>query len=258
MTPHWRGIAIFVGGTYGLSILGCLLVAQGHDIGGLMFILSPLLTAVGLRVIGREGWKTAGLRLNLRGNGFDYALALLVFPALVLVSLLMGAQLGALSFTDGFLPRYFPAILAMLPVTMFYAVCEEFGWRGYLEPQLETLGVPDLRRHLLVGVIWTLWHIPYLATFGQMADIPVLLFIPIYLTETLAMAVWYGVSRKRSNSVWPAVIAHGGANAIMWPLVVDGMIISHSELWISPRPDAILSMLILVAVAGFVWRGRKR
>ncbi len=257
MNASWRNIVTYVVGAYALSVFGCLLVAWGHDVGGLVSIVSPILMAVSLRTLGRDGWKTAGLWMNLRGHSRDYALALLVFPALVALSLALGARLGTLTLSDGFFARYLPAIFAMLPITMLYAVFEEFGWRGYLEPQLETLGVPDLKRHLLVGLIWTIWHIPYLMTFGNVADIPLYLFMPIYLIETLAMAVWYGVSRKRTNSVWPAVIAHGGANAIMWPLVMTADLVQiQNGLWISPRPDAALSMCLLIAVAAFVWRRR--
>ncbi|MCG3267853.1 CPBP family intramembrane glutamic endopeptidase [Yoonia sp. I 8.24] len=252
-----RNIVIYVAGAYALSVLGCLLVAWGHDVGGLVFVVSAILMALSLRAFGGDGWKTAGFRPTFAGHAFDYALALLVFPALVALSLVLGAALGTLTLFDGFVALYLPAILAMLPITMLYAVFEEFGWRGYLEPQLEILGVPDLKRHLLVGLIWTIWHISYLMTFGNVADIPLYLFMPIYLIETLAMAVWYGVSRKRTNSVWPAVIAHGCANAIMWPLVMTAdLVIIHNGLWISPRPDATLSMCLLIAVAAFVWRRR--
>ena len=42
--------------------------------------MSPLLLAVGLRTLGREGWADAGLRLG-RERGW-YAVALLLFPVL--------------------------------------------------------------------------------------------------------------------------------------------------------------------------------
>lgn len=256
MTASWRNVVIFVVGAYALSITGGVLSANGHDIGGLVFIVGPIAMAVVLRVFAREGWKTAGLRANLRGHLVDFTLSLLVFPTLVAVSLVLGAAFGTLTLADEFVARYFPAILAVLPFTMLYAIFEEFGWRGYLEPQLEILSVPDLPRHLLVGLIWTAWHIPYLLTFGDVAEIPIYLFVPIYLAAILAMAVWYGVSRKRTNSVWPAVIAHGCANGMMWPLIMDDMIDIHDHLWISPRPDAVVSTLLLIGVASFVWRRR--
>ena len=256
MNASWRNIVIFVGGAYALSTIGCLLVARGRDVGGLIFIIGPVLMATLLRTVTRDGWRTAGLRLNLHGHRFEYALAFLFFPVLVGVSLGFGGAIGSLTISDDFMARYLPAALAMLPITMINAVCEEFGWRGYLEPQLEILGVPDFRRYISVGVIWTLWHIPYLMTFGNPADMPLVLLIPIYLIATLAMAVWYGVVRKTTNSVWPAVVAHGGANAIMWPLIVGGMVEIHNPIWISPRPTSAFSMVMLIVLAAYVWRRR--
>ncbi len=252
----WRNIGIFVGGVYALSILGGVIVTLGYEIGGLVFIISPILMAVMLRMFAGEGWSTAGLRLNLRGHGFDYALALLVWPVLVMISLVGGTVTGALELPDDIIARWWPAFLVILPLTMIYALFEEFGWRGYLEPQIEALGVPDLTRHLLVGGIWTLWHIPYLMTFGVMGTLPLWVFAPIYLIETLAMAVWYGVVRKRTDSVWPAVIAHGLGNAIMWPLIIGELVVIQQELVFAPRPDSLLMGGLLVVIAALVWRRR--
>ena len=76
-----------------LSALGGLVMAASADpgtsAGALLFVLSPMLLAVGLRTIGREGWADAGLRLG-RERGW-YAVALLLFPVLFAVPIALGA-----------------------------------------------------------------------------------------------------------------------------------------------------------------------
>ena len=79
-----RGVLIYAVGVLVLSMLGGLVMAASPDPetspGALLFVLSPILMAVGLRTLGREGWADAGLRLG-RERGW-YAVALLLFPVL--------------------------------------------------------------------------------------------------------------------------------------------------------------------------------
>ena len=118
--------------------------------GALLFVLSPLLMAVGLRTLGREGWADAGLRLG-RERGW-YAVALLLFPVLFVVPVVLGALIGDVHVAPGAAERFAVLFATGLVARLTFAAFEEFGWRGYLEPRLAALGVPALRRHLAVGV----------------------------------------------------------------------------------------------------------
>ena len=127
--------------------------------------MSPLLLAVGLRTIGREGWADAGLRLG-RERGW-YAVALLLFPVLFAVPVVLGALTGDVHVAPGAAERFAALFATGLVARLTFAAFEEFGWRGYLEPRLAALGVPALRRHLAVGVLWAVWHVPYIVAFGD-------------------------------------------------------------------------------------------
>ena len=70
-----------------------------------------------------------------RGRGAGHPLPALVWPGLFAVTLFVAP------FVNGLV-----------------AFGEELGWRGYLLPKLLPLG--RLRAHLLLGVIWSLWHLP--------------------------------------------------------------------------------------------------
>lgn len=82
---------------------------------------------------------------------------------------------------------------------------EEYGWRGYLLPQLLPLGQwPAL---LLTGAIWGVWHAPLLLigwNYPKHHVLGVLLFT-IALTIIGTLIGW---TRLATGSVWPAVIAH--------------------------------------------------
>ena len=112
-----------------------------------------------------------------------------------------------------------------------FAAFEEFGWRGYLEPRLAALGVPALRRHLAVGVLWAVWHVPYIVAFGDgYTDLPLAAQLPLFTVAVLAMAVIWGVARDRTGSVWPAVLGHGIANAVAFPLLAADVVVIDSPL----------------------------
>lgn len=42
-------------------------------------------------------------------------------------------------------------------IVMWALVAEELGWRGYLQEKIEA-HVGDVLTHLIVGIIWTVWH----------------------------------------------------------------------------------------------------
>ncbi len=93
---------------------------------------------------------------------------------------------------------------------------EEWGWRGYLLPKLMKL-MPKIPAILLTGVIWGLWHIPYVIAglnYGmEYAGYP---YLGILLMTVFCVFVGIFLSYVtiRCNSCIPAIIAHGAVNAI--------------------------------------------
>ncbi len=82
---------------------------------------------------------------------------------------------------------------------------EEYGWRGFLQPELIRLG--RVRGVLLVGIIWGIWHWPIIWMGYNYPGQPVLgsLFMVAYciiLAYFLAYAVF------KSKGVWTAAYLH--------------------------------------------------
>jgi len=253
----WRGIVIYAVGVLVLSVVGSVILAGSPDKatspGALLFVLSPVLMAVGLRTIGREGWSDAGLRLG-RERGW-YVFAALWMPAALGVALLVGALTGQVHGGPDGLPLFATLVATGLVARTTFAAFEELGWRGYLEPRLAALGVRGLRRHLAVGALWGVWHVPYILAMGDdYTTVPLAVQIPLFLVAVLAMAVVLGVMRARTGSVWPAVVEHGIANAVAFALLDERVVVVDDPLVLAARPEGLVVLLLLVASAVVVWR----
>ena len=94
---------------------------------------------------------------------------------------------------------------------LFLSIGEEFGWRGYLEPELWSINQRAVLNHVFIGIIWGLWHFPILI-FAPDNDISAAQ-LAMVLTGSVALAIIYGQMRLRSGSVWPCVILHAVSNA---------------------------------------------
>lgn len=104
--------------------------------------------------------------------------------------------------------------LHVVMVTLFGALGEEIGWRGYLLPQLHGLG---LRRALLIsGLLHGLWHLPAMiwTPFYHGAGNR-LIIIPLFLLTLTMAGVCYGYLRLTTASIWSAALAHSRFN-IFW------------------------------------------
>lgn len=253
----WRNVTIYAVGVMVLSVLGALALAGAEDKstspGALLFVLSPILMAVALRTLGRDGWADAGLGIG-RERGW-YVFGALWIPAASAVALLVGALTGRVHAGDGGLSLFGTLVATGLVARTLFALFEEWGWRGYLEPRLQALGVRGLRRHLAVGALWAVWHVPYILAMGsEYTDVPLALQIPLFTVAVLAMAVVLGVMRARTGSVWPAVVEHGLANAVAFALLDPGVVRIDAPLAFAARPESLVVLPILVATAVVVWR----
>ena len=96
-------------------------------------------------------------------------------------------------------------------INSVFAAGEEIGWRGWLQPALMPLGAwPAI---LITGVAWGLWHSPLILlgyNFGRTDIIGVLFMVG----GCVMWGLFLGWLRLRTDSVWPAALAHGSLNAV--------------------------------------------
>jgi membrane protease YdiL (CAAX protease family) len=146
----------------------------------------------------------------------------------------------------GFFGRVLPADrvaelkrqLAVLPVHPFWLVLaggtlagltingvaglgEELGWRGFLQSEWRALGF--WKSSWLIGLIWGVWHTPFILHGYNYPGHPVAGVFMMTLW-TILFAPLIGYVRLRSGSVFAAAMMHGAINgtAIAPAIVVRG------------------------------------
>ena len=234
-----------------------------QSLGALVWLVTPALSGILLRAFGGDGWKDAGFRLNLISGWRWYLVAILVYPLAALLTFGLATLMGAVS-TDGFATQGFDAYLSAVGIiaagSLMKNIFEEFAWRGYLTPRLEAAKVPALLNHLIVGVLWWAWHIPYYYYFldrtvlgSYLGNMNISTFLVLALISILLTAILFGELRLLSKSVWPVFILHNLINGLSMPLILNGFIKLNgwSGIILSPTNDGIIAS-ILLGVAGLL------
>ncbi|WP_382304426.1 CPBP family intramembrane glutamic endopeptidase [Herbiconiux sp. UC225_62] len=154
--------------------------------------------------------------------------------------------------------------LVMLPAAAFInlvpALGEELGWRGWLLPKLLPLGpVPAI---VISGVIWGLWHAPLILLGYNYPDAPGWLGLIAMVGVCIVFGGVFGWLRLRSDSVWPAALAHAAFNGAAGTYLVFSLAGEHIDTtqatvlgwsgWIVP----LALVIVLVATGQFrrPWR----
>jgi hypothetical protein len=233
-----------------------------QSLGVLVWLTTPALAGIFLRAFGGDGWKDAGLGLNLVSGWIWYLVAILVYPLASFLTFSLGAALGIVR-TDGFAAQGFRAYLTVAG-TMFVGslmknIFEEFAWRGYLTPRLDAAKVHPMVNHLIVSIIWMSWHLPYYYYYLDRTALnsAVTTSIPVFiLTGYLVMfptAILFGELRLLSKSVWPVFILHNVINALSTPLLINGFLKLNGPLGFifTPTNEGIVTS-ILFGVAGWM------
>ena len=233
-----------------------------QSLGALVWLASPALAGILLRAFGGDGWKDAGLGLNLRSGWIWYLVAILVYPLAALLTFGLAIATGAIS-AEGFARQGFGAYLSavglMVIGSLVKNVFEEFAWRSYLTPRLEAAKVPRLLNHLIVGILWWSWHLSYYAYYLDKATLNSLMttslpvFLVLGLVSLIPTAILFGELQLASKSTWPAFILHNLINGLSTPLIINGFIKLNLPLGriLTPTNEGILTSILLGA-AGLV------
>ena len=95
----------------------------------------------------------------------------------------------------------------MLSMSFLFAIGEEIGWRGYLLEKLGHRVSSFLKRSLLLGLIWGIWHVPIYMKLGSS-----IFSISIFLVNVCLISIVYSWLFEQQKSIWPTVCAHAVHN----------------------------------------------
>jgi membrane protease YdiL (CAAX protease family) len=240
-----------------------------QSVGALIWLTSPALSGFALRAFGGDGWKDSGFGLNLPSGWKWYLLALLVYPLAALLTFGLGALFGIVS-ADGFAAQGFGAYLSAAGVIFVGSLMknffEEFAWRGYLTPRLEAANVHPMLNHLIVGVLWMSWHLPYYYYYldrdvlNGAITISLPAFIAVGYLVMFPTAILFGELRLLSKSVWPVFLLHNVINALSMPLLMNGFIevSGLSGFIFTPTNEGVITSILFGAAGWMVYRHRTR
>jgi hypothetical protein len=275
-SPTLRNLTIFLFCIIFFPWLGWWLDVQGgndphnqqQSLGWLLFIITPLATSLLLRAFAGDGWKDLGINPAFKGNGKWYLFAVLFHPISIALILLVGAVVGVTSIPDLSTAKFAligQAILVALIPNFIKNIFEEFAWRGYLAPKVQSVIKNPLIGHVLVGIVWFTWHLPYYLVLLSPADLQkstslslgVLLFMTFL--GIIPTAIVYGEVRAQTNSVWPTVLIHVSANVFFDALVTLKFFSFSSNLADLIFSPALLGMVVIAlntAVGFWLYRTR--
>ncbi len=232
-----------------------------ESLGMLLWIITPLAACLLLRAFAGDGWKDLGIKLNFKGNVLGYIVALLVFPIITALILIIGKVSGAVIFS-GFSSRTTGVFLQVFALGLFPGffknIFEEFGWRGYLTPKIGSLKLNDYIGHLIVGLIWALWHIPYYLFFLDRVllkgytTLSFGTFIPLALLSIIAYSFVFGEIRLLTNSIWPIVLMHMVEDALINPLLIENFIEIKPGMDFFFSPGVSILVIIFFVTSGVV------
>lgn len=265
-----RNVLIFSGvvlasGWVGYAIDTALHSPPDQQLGKLLWLVLPLLTALALRTFAGDGWKDVGLAPALRGNGAWYAVSFLLYPIVTGLGVLLGSGFGLISLANFSLPLVFSAFVAGIVPSLFKNIFEEFAWRGYLAPKVKAVVRSDVWGYVIVGLVWGCWHIPYLLFYFGSAEIQaaaaqtITTLIPVAILNLIVATIAYNEIRFLSGTVWTAVLMHTMCNALTEMLTVQGFIRIKAGMgvWVSPGHNSILTAVLFLGVGLLLRKARK-
>ena len=235
-----------------------------ESLGALIFIATPLLCTILLRLFGGDGWKDLPIKLKFKQNTFWYLFAFAIYPVVIGVTLFFGNLMGWVDASKFSIVAYLPIFAAAFWPEFIKNIFEESVWRGYLTVKMEQLTKNEWLIYLVVALVWQIWHLPYylillddayLAKFFPYGEV---LFV---ITGFFVIGVWtimYTEIFFLSRSLWLVVLMHTMEDSLN-PLISEGFVNIPSEYnWLISPSLWIIPLTIYLCVGLYLRKIRKK
>lgn len=229
--------------------------------GMLIWILSPLVTALILRIFAGDGWQDFGIRWNIKGNLAWYGVSLLVYPVCLAIIVLTGLAFSKITMAAVGTAFLISTTVMVLIQQMIKNVFEEFAFRGYLAPKIYSLSLNTFIAHAVVGLVWGLWHVPYIRAITTYSTEALATLVPRFLLGAIAASVVYGEIRLKTNSVWPAWLMHTVGATVAGVPIICGLyhFSDNSGTCVLPVFESwmMIGLFLLAGIGLYHWRTKK-
>lgn len=260
-----RNLIIFTLLVNGLAWLGPLLGGDPTNpgLGLLVWGTAPIVAALVMRFVIRDK-VSLGFRPAFKGNGTWYTLSILIYPLSFVLVLTVGVAVGASTINNLTAASFLTAMLPIAVTAFIFSLFEEVGWRGYLTPKIHHLNA-GLLGYVFGGLIWASWHLPHMQILWAHTSEEMITLLPRFILGTIISFILYGEIRRRTGSVWPAVLMHGLGNTLANTLLA-GYVDSTAFVTLTPGwewfssfgVEGVLMMVIFVLVGGVLYRNRNQ
>lgn len=182
--------------------------------------------------------------IRLRGIWVWTILALVLFPALLLISIPIDSILNKHPLSSYLFPEISLALIGLITIKFFYqffffnAIGEEIGWRGFVLPRLQARTSPLLAA-LIISLFWTSWHFFFWKAEGQPILAPEFL-VAMFIGHMLASLLIVWICNRANGSILVAGFAHAALNTAQ-------AFIPFRDIW-SLYPILLIAALILILV----------
>ena len=224
-----------------------------ESLGSGIFIASPIVCMILLRLLGSDGWKDFPLKPRFKQNFRWYIFAIAVYPVVIGITLFVGKLLGWVDVSKFSVATYLPVFAtAFLPV-FIKNILEETAFRGYLTVKMEQLTQNEWVIYVVVAFVCQIWHLPYNLIF--LDDAYQVTFFPyskvlFVFVSFVVIAVWtimYTEIFFLSRSLLLVVLMHSMKD-VFNPLISEGFTVISPDktLLVSPLFGLIPTLIYLV------------
>ncbi|MCM3782033.1 CPBP family intramembrane metalloprotease [Neobacillus mesonae] len=213
---QWRDV------TFGSSIPLILLYVLG--------VLSPAISALTInkRMVSREEFYSFCRNCFTPPKKFTWYVFVLVVTVIfqLLPYVIFGGERTG--------PLYLIAL--QFPLYILIGGMEEIGWRGLMQPELEKKWSPFVST-MIVGVVWSLWHLPLFFIVGTYQELYLNFFN--FSISTIAFSFILSVVYQRTRSVFMCIITHAILNSVSAVFVTG-------EVWMGELIALAIGLVIFI------------
>lgn len=166
--------------------------------------------------------------LELLKRGIDFRFEKIWLAAILLVPLILfggavwASALAGLRKADWSVVSNPPYALVGFFVILLTAgpLQEEFGWRGYALPRLQSR-FSAVTSSVILGFFWWLWHLPVVFVPGRFMADNLVVFLALLVVITLSSILFTWIYNNTNGSVLAVMLTHAAMNWSFWLAMPD-------------------------------------